>query len=862
MATKKIPQLAARSVALTGDEELEIAYQSASYRLTTENLFKTVGVLPALSGSGNPVPTSGFRIPLYKVSDGQPYSCTLDQALSSAVGTVPAGGTTGQILIKASDADYDTEWTDDPGSPQAANTVLAGPTSGTDADPTFRALVLEDLPTITVDKGGTGRTSLTDHGLLVGAGASAVTQLSAAVDGTLLTGRGVSLDPSFSATPTLGIAGTTKGTLALAGNTSGTVTIQPAAAAGTWSLTLPTSAGTSGHLLQTDGTGVSSWVQQPASGSNQQIQFNDGNSLAGASRLAWDKTNFRVMFNRNAGVNSGAGGVIFQIPSTEIGAGIAWNDGFTNGTFSNGPPSGSATYYDPVRFRGWGISQPNILESNTSPGIWESIEYQFSQGGGQGLAFEWHRSARATGSGAQATFTVVGNGLSTVDSINTAGTNYAVGQRIPIPGSDGTAIVTVSSVNGSGGITGLTILYAGSGLSNGSQTYALSPTEIRLDSWFAPHNMGDGSNFSMSTDNYTWYRYGTSVVQVEFDFSINSMSIYDSNKFVFLVNNVPTIQQINSSGSAVNLIYLDDADVIQVGAAFCGARTGSDATGPTLRTQGASTSAAILYSPSTSASCDLNFRANVGAAEKNASIGLDVAGSFVFRNSSAGGVTYFDNNTGGVIFRNSSFATVFSMTNAGATALTVADANAFSVGANSSTNPVLNVDSSAASVATGINIVGAAAGSRTVVSVTSSGTNEGLSIDAKGTGTIRLGPASTGAIEFSRAAVPTVNDGSALGTTALGWSDLFLASGGVLDWNNGTYTLTQSGTTLTSSGTIATADLIVTNTPRINQVPATIGTGAKTISNAADSSTNFGHYLALNMNGTTYYVPCSAIAPT
>jgi len=110
MATKKIPQLAARSVALTGDEELEIAYNDNSYRLTTEQLFKTVGVLPALSGSGNPSPPSGFRVPIYKVSDGQPYSCTLDQAISSAVGSVPAGGTTGQALLKASITDYDTAW--------------------------------------------------------------------------------------------------------------------------------------------------------------------------------------------------------------------------------------------------------------------------------------------------------------------------------------------------------------------------------------------------------------------------------------------------------------------------------------------------------------------------------------------------------------------------------------------------------------------------------------------------------------------------------------------------------------------------------------------------------------------------------
>ena len=53
----------------------------------------------------------------------------------------------------------------------------------------------------------------------------------------------------------------------LVGSSSGAVTVQPAAAAGTWSLTLPTTPGTSGQFLRTDGTGISSWVT-PSGGGN------------------------------------------------------------------------------------------------------------------------------------------------------------------------------------------------------------------------------------------------------------------------------------------------------------------------------------------------------------------------------------------------------------------------------------------------------------------------------------------------------------------------------------------------------------------------------------------------------------------
>lgn len=52
---------------------------------------------------------------------------------------------------------------------------------------------------------------------------------------------------------------------------------------------------------------------------------------------------------------------------------------------------------------------------------------------------------------------------------------------------------------------------------------------------------------------------------------------------------------------------------------------------------------------------------------------------------------------------------------------------------------------------------------------------------------------------------PAASDGSALGTTSLMWSDLFLASGAVLNFNNGNYTLTHSSGLLTfSAGWAAT----------------------------------------------------------
>ena len=63
-------------------------------------------------------------------------------------------------------------------------------------------------------------------------------------------------------TPEIGAA--TGTSLAFAGGTSGLVTVQPAAVAGAWSMTLPTSGGSSGQFLSTDGAGVTTWAAPTA----------------------------------------------------------------------------------------------------------------------------------------------------------------------------------------------------------------------------------------------------------------------------------------------------------------------------------------------------------------------------------------------------------------------------------------------------------------------------------------------------------------------------------------------------------------------------------------------------------------------
>jgi hypothetical protein len=160
-----------------------------------------------------------------------------------------------------------------------------------------------------------------------------------------------------------------------------------------------------------------------------------------------------------------------------------------------------------------------------------------------------------------------------------------------------------------------------------------------------------------------------------------------------------------------------------------------------------------------------------------------------------------------------------------AAVITAAASVGFAVGANGSTNPQFQVDSSASSVATGAKVTGAAAGARVGIAAISSGTNEGLSIDAKGSGTVRLGATSTGAIEFSRNAVPTTSDGAALGTTALMWSDLFLADGAVINYNNGNLTITHATGRLTNSGSLTLSGGVASSSTITGTLIVTGGVG-------------------------------------
>jgi len=192
------------------------------------------------------------------------------------------GGTGLSTFTAANNAIYSTS-----SSALTAGTlpVLAGGTGQTTASAAFNALSpITSTGDLIIGNGVNSATRLaigTNGYVLTSNGTTATWAASGSGSGTVNSGTagqltyyastGTAVSGNANATIsagalTLGVAGTAAGNLLLSGSTSGTVTLKTAAAAGTWSMTLPTTAGTNGYVLQTDGTGVTSWVATSSGG--------------------------------------------------------------------------------------------------------------------------------------------------------------------------------------------------------------------------------------------------------------------------------------------------------------------------------------------------------------------------------------------------------------------------------------------------------------------------------------------------------------------------------------------------------------------------------------------------------------------
>lgn len=97
---------------------------------------------------------------------------------------------------------------------------------------------------------------------------------------------------------------------------------------------------------------------------------------------------------------------------------------------------------------------------------------------------------------------------------------------------------------------------------------------------------------------------------------------------------------------------------------------------------------------------------------------------------------------------------------------------------------------------------------------------------------------------FAQNLTPATSDGAALGTGALMWSDLFLASAGVINFNNGNMTITHAAGNLAVAG--GTFDLTVASLGA-----ADIGFPVTVTVSAPNNQSGMSAYFDATINGTT-----------
>jgi hypothetical protein len=202
----------------------------------------------------------------------------------------------------------------------------------------------------------TGPSSSTDNFIAVfnGTSGKAIKQSSALYWTSVLVGQGyLAADGSVYADGIIDLVntgGSGKG-VKLTYGTSGSASVTlKAASSGTTTLTFPSSAGSNGQYLSTDGSGNLSWATVSATpgGSNTQIQFNNSSSFGGSANLTWDGTNVQVGATgaiRFADTDS-SNYVAFKAAGT-ISSNVTWTlpstDG-TNGQFLKTNGSGTLSW--------------------------------------------------------------------------------------------------------------------------------------------------------------------------------------------------------------------------------------------------------------------------------------------------------------------------------------------------------------------------------------------------------------------------------------------------------------------------------------------------------------------------------------
>lgn len=611
--------------------------------------------------------------------------------------------------------------------------ALGGATSGT---ATITAQATAGTPTLTLPNTSGTLVSNASAPLSISSTTGAISITGAA--GQILAGA----TPAFTATPTLGVNATTTGTLGLAngGATGATVTVQNNGATTAYNFNLPTTVGTAGYLLtsQAGGSSAMTWTSPTTTVNGQSCTLGSSCTVTAAASS--------IPFPATVSGTVTSGGIPYFSSTTAMAS------------------SALLAQYQLVVGGGAGAA-PATLGATGSAG-------QHLQSGG----------AAANPSWTTATFPAT----TTAGTILASGTtNTVTATATPTLGVQSTTAGTLTLANTNAGAFPTTL--ASSASSTAAWTLTLPVATPAANGAVLTATTGGVSSWTTSLPVANG---GTACTAAS----------------ITCFNNITGFTAAGTTGTtSTNLVFSTSPTLVTP---VLGVATGTSLAlnGATLGTNALSVAGTTNMTDSLTIATSTQYHGfsltNAGGAQIVTFNGLSAsndggtlsifnAGISNIRLSAFTGLANYINN-GGVLCIGATSCTytldVTGIARSTGFISTAATANTLTAGANGTTNPAFNVDASTASSATGINIKSAAAAGGVALSAISSGTNENLTIDAKGSGTITLGGTSTGATIIPKVTLYgpdgstynlTVEDNTSLNRTSLAAAGNIGIKGGV-----------------------------------------------------------------------------------
>ena len=272
----------------------------------------------------------GSGVQNFLVGDWVVYNGTIWQKSPGSDGVISVNGNQGVVVVNAIS--------------QLTGDVTAGPASGSQSEvaslvatsnATLTTLSALSLPgsqvtgnisgnaanvtgVVAVANGGTGQSNLGTGAVIYSNGPT--------LNGVVISPAGNILEsngsvPTWTTNASLGGVGTNTGQITLNGNTSGSISIKPQAVAGTYEFDLPTTAGTTGQVLTSQGGAGSAmtWTT-PVTGTVTSVSVVSANGLAGTVATATTTPAITLSTTLNTPVIAGNGTALIAATTTGTGS--------------------------------------------------------------------------------------------------------------------------------------------------------------------------------------------------------------------------------------------------------------------------------------------------------------------------------------------------------------------------------------------------------------------------------------------------------------------------------------------------------------------------------------------------------------